>query len=88
MNIETGWLIEENGTGITQWIALAKGSWPRTTRSTHPFVSERYVSMVERVRDASQAIRFARQEDADAFIALFGHFLFGPVATEHCWPGQ
>lgn len=83
---EVGWLIEEDARGITHWIALAKGQWPRTTRSTHPYVSDRYQTPVERVKDANLALRFARKEDAEAFIELFDRFLLNPEATEHCWP--
>ena len=81
---EVGWLIEEDARGITHWIALAKGQWPRTTSSTRPYV--RYQSPVERVKDANLALRFARKEDAEAFIELFDRFLLNPEATEHCWP--
>lgn len=88
----TGWLIEEDAGGVIHWIALAEDAWPRTevkdrrlgARSSRSF--ERYLSPVQRVKDANDALRFARKEDAEAFIKLFDRFLLCPVAAEHCWP--
>jgi hypothetical protein len=37
-------------------------------------------------KDAGKAVRFARKEDAETFIAAFGRLLIEPKATEHCWP--
>lgn len=89
---ETGWLIEEDAGGFIHWIALAEDAWPRTevkdrrigARTSRSF--ERYLSPVRRVKDANEALRFARKQDAEAFIKLFDRFLLCPVATEHCWP--
>jgi hypothetical protein len=89
---ESGWLIEEDAGGFVHWIALAEDAWPRTevrdrrlgARTSRMF--ERYMSPVVRVKDANDALRFARRQDAEAFIKLFDRFLLCPVATEHEWP--
>jgi hypothetical protein len=87
-----GWLVEEDAGGFVHWIALGENAWPRTEvrdrrigkRNSTMF--ERYLSPVRRVKDAHEALRFARQEDAEAFIRLFDRFLLNAVATEHSWP--
>lgn len=91
---ETGWLIEEDAGGFVHWIALAEDQWPRynleTRRSRRnaddDVIIERYKSPVRRVKDANEALRFARKEDADAAIKLFDKFLLHAKAAEHAWP--
>lgn len=86
-----GWLIEEDAGGFIHWIALASDAWPRYDVKTiartadYEMDREKYRSPVERVKDSNDAIRFARKEDAEAFIRLFDRFLLCPKATEHCW---
>lgn len=90
---ESGWLIEESCTGITHWIALAENEWPRyrvTTRRArmngdYDREITEWRNPVVRVKDAGAALRFARKEDAEAFITLFAKFLLHPKATEHQW---
>lgn len=91
--LETGWLVEENVGGFIHWIALSIDEWPRvkiTTRRARmnadfDIEETRYLTPVIRVKDANAALRFARKEDAEAFIRLFDRFLLHPVATEHQW---
>lgn len=92
---ETGWLVEEDAFGITHWIALTDEVWPQTKsrfRSrrgrTERVEIEKYLSPVRRAKDANDALRFARKEDAENFIKLFGKFLLSPKATEHKWIGK
>jgi hypothetical protein len=82
---ETGWLIEENATGVIYWVALAEDAWPRTkeNRFSRRLGFEDYLSPVVRVKDANDALRFARKQDAEAFMGLFRIFLLAPIATEH-----
>ena len=91
--ISRGWLVEEPFGPHIRWIALAEKSWPRvkptyrygsTTGKVIAEVAE-YLTPVVRVKDANQAIRFARKEDAEAFIRLFDRFLLAATATEHEW---
>jgi hypothetical protein len=84
---ETGWLIEERFGDITHWIALTEDKWPMTKPRAGGRIDQ-YRSPVRRSKDANDAIRFARQGDAEAFIRLFDRFLLHPVATEHMWPAQ
>ena len=93
--IARGWLVEEPFGPHIHWIALAEKSWPRvkptyryssTTGDVTAEVVE-YLTPVVRVKDASEALRFARKEDAEAFIRLFDRFLLAAVATEHEWVG-
>ena len=98
----TGWLIEENAGGVIHWIALAENEWPLyervevKRRGVQPLASDddweidksRYLSPIKRVKDANEALRFARKEDAEALIKLFDRFLLCPVATEHAWPAD
>ena len=87
---ESGWLVEEEAGGIIHWIALANFVWPLTkfsnTRGRRDYDAERYMSPVQRVKDSNDALRFARKQDAEAFIVMFDRFLLLPKATEHCWP--
>jgi hypothetical protein len=79
---ETGWLIEEDAGGVIHWIALAENIWQRGW-----YASEGKSPMpVERVKDANDALRFARKQDAEAFADLFQRYLLCPKVTEHCWP--
>jgi hypothetical protein len=84
---ETGWLVEESASGVIHWIALAENAWPRTkeNRFSRRFGFKDYLSPIVRVKDANNALRFARKQDAEAFIRLFDRFLLCPIATEHCW---
>lgn len=79
---ETGWLIEENASGVIHWIALVENVWKYgwyISESAQP-------SPVRRVKDSNDALRFARQQDAEAFIKLFDRFLLCATPTEHEWP--
>jgi hypothetical protein len=85
-----GWLIEEVGAGL-HWIALSTDVWPllrirRTLALRDDDKIEQYQTPIRRVKDASEALRFARREDAEAFAALFSRFLLHPRVTEHEWP--
>jgi hypothetical protein len=85
----SGWLIEERAGDFIHWITLAEGTWPltKTVRLRHSGAEiEKYLTPVHRVKDAGEALRFARKEDAETFIRLFKVFLLGAIATEHCWP--
>lgn len=87
--VERGWLIEEDAVGFCHWIALEMDSWPRRDvrlARNKSFEREEYRTPVRRVKDASEALRFARREDAEAFIKLFDRFLLAAKATEHEWP--
>jgi hypothetical protein len=85
---EIGWLIEENAGGIAHWIKLAEGR--------HPYIEfrhKRYGDLeqnrhhipIDRTKDTSEALRFARKEDAGAFMHCFERFLLSPFVTEHIW---
>lgn len=82
-----GWLVEENVGLPIHWIALETDNWPRTkiSRIREDYDVVEYQSPVRRVKDAGEALRFSRKQDAEAFIALFGKFLLHPVATQHQW---
>jgi hypothetical protein len=87
---EAGWLVEEDCGGFVHWIALTPDQWPRYAdlpvwRGRKADLGE-YRTPVRRVKDANEALRFARKDDADEFIRLFGRFLLHAKATEHCWP--
>ena len=87
---ETGWLIEEDG---PHWIALAKDSWPRWKYSTRrsrydsdlDLEMREYLTPIRRVKDANEAIRFARKQDAEAFLTLFSRYLLLAKVTEHAF---
>lgn len=88
--VETGWLIEENSDFAPHWIALSKEPWPSIKvrqRLGREHEVEKYKTPVVRVKDSNAALRFARKEDAEAFMAMFDRFLLLPVATEHQWSG-
>lgn len=88
---EQGWLIEEDYGYGCHWITLAKDSWPRWKTSTRRSRRDsnldvetiEYLTPVHRVKDANDALRFARKQDAEAFIALFERYLLHAKATEH-----
>ena len=89
---ETGWLVEEDYGGGFHWITLPEYAWP--TRETevvsryddYEVERHKWRNPIVRVKDAGQALRFARKQDAEAFIKMFDRFLLSPVATEHEWP--
>ena len=91
--VERGWLIEfpwtKHSGGALQYAALAKGKWPRynTIRRTRLVEHDEYQTPIEMVADSNDAIRFARKEDAEAFVVLFDRFLLHPVIAEHQWIG-
>lgn len=90
---EYAWLIEENSGGFVHWIKLAEDEWPKTKVTTrrarmnsdHDVEVTTYRTPVVRTKDASEAIRFARKQDAEAFLRLFDRFLLRAFATEHGW---
>lgn len=89
--VERAWLIEQNGGGFVHWVALAENNWPRYKQRRGRRLGElleldAYLTPVRFVKDANEALRFARKEDAEAVIKLFDRFLLHPVATEHEWP--
>lgn len=85
-----GWLIEEGvGPMGIHWIGLSTGAWPllkvrRIVRDGDEI--EQYQTPIRRVKDAGDALRFSRREDAEAFANLFSRFLLHPRITEHQWP--
>jgi hypothetical protein len=84
MTVETGWLIEEEaGDGIIHWIALAENIW---RRGWYDASESKFPTPVERVKDANEALRFARRQDAEAFADLFQRYLLCPKVTERAWP--
>src|SRR5207237_4031619 len=86
---ETSWLIEENSDFSPHWITLSQEPWPLIKvqhRLGNKFELEKYQTPIARVKDAGAALRFARKQDAEAFVAMFDKFLLHPVATEHSWP--
>lgn len=71
------------------WIGLSTGAWPllkvrRIVRDGDEI--EQYQTPIRRVKDAGDALRFSRREDAEAFANLFSRFLLHPRITEHQWP--
>jgi hypothetical protein len=85
--VDAGWLVEEEFGDIIHWIALSQDKWPlfKTRLRRERLEMDQYISPVLRVKDAAKALRFARKEDAEAFIALFDRFLLHAKATEHIW---
>lgn len=81
MTEKGGWLIEEDAGGDIHWIALTDNIWKYGWHL--PVLDRDQPSPVKRVKDANEAFRFARQQDAQAFISLFDRFLLCPKVTEH-----
>jgi hypothetical protein len=87
MTDETGWLIETKFGPHTHWLKLDGEPWPRYDVSAYDGDELRkYAIPFNFTKDASEALRFARKEDAEAVMAMFQRFLIDPVATEHQWP--
>lgn len=88
---ETGWLIElpltQRGGGRLCWVALEEGPWPLfdTLRTNEDYDLRKCTSPLRFTPESSEALRFARKEDAEAFMRKFDRFLLHAVATEHMW---
>lgn len=77
MSSETAWLIERHIPGQPPEWAGDDHEAPR---------------MIVFVRDANDAIRFSRKQDAESIMAIchIGHCTVGATyfASEHMWPGE
>lgn len=85
---EAGWLIEQHSNAVIDYVATAVEEWPRLKSAFKSYEIEldEYLSPIRYVKDAGNALRFARREDAESFVALFRRFLLTPVIAEHAWP--
>lgn len=88
---ETGWLIELPLTaargGRLCWVALSDGAFPlfRTLSHNEDYDFQRAETPLIFTPDHNAALRFARKQDAEAFMTKFDRFLVHAVATEHQW---
>lgn len=85
---ETGWLVEcpHGAHGGPLWVALTD----EPLRSFQLIENEDYelrkiAYPLRYVKDSIEALRFARKQDAEAFMKKFDPFLLHAVATEHQW---
>lgn len=87
---ESGWLIEDNSNGIhTLYMAMSDGGFgPTKRKSIGTFKFDQYETPLMFVKDANEALRFGRQEDAEAFVRVFKRFMLVPKVREHCWPAM
>jgi hypothetical protein len=83
---ETGWLIEERAGSRLIYIAIVDGVAAAYNENYDPSAHAIRCGFIKRVTDASDALRFARQQDAEAFILAFRKALLAPVVAEHAWP--
>lgn len=95
MQEETGWLIELPFTahcgGTLCYVALNGVSWPRfATKSKlkSRLTVQECNSPLRFTTDSNEALRFARRQDAEAFVVQFSSFLIEPVVSEHQWLKQ
>lgn len=88
MTDATGWLIEDRSSGGSLYMAMIEdGRFGETKeKSIGRFKFERYESPLCFVKDSNDALRFARKEDAEAFVRVFRKFMLVPEVLEHCWP--
>jgi hypothetical protein len=85
---EAGWLIEDNSSGHTLYMAMVADGRFGETKEKHigRFKFDRYESPLQFVKNANEALRFGRQEDAEAFVRVFRRFMLCPEVTGHEWP--
>lgn len=76
---ETAWLLETPSTPRPNWVA--PGALEKGRRYWGGEALEKRIRFVS---DTNEALRFARQADAEAFREMLG--LDWLRATEHCWP--
>jgi len=69
--METGWLIERS----QEDRGSSPPCWLTVSSSRNSVWTE----------DSSEALRFARKQDAEALIAHYAPTLGGAIATEHTW---
>lgn len=92
--VETGWLIEfpwtANGGGRLCWAALNEEKFPyfEVIDRNEDYFVRKHKSPFRLTPDSTEALRFSRKQDAEAFMAKFDLFLLHPVATEHQWIGS
>lgn len=85
---ENGWLIEQKFGPHIHWLKLAEGHWPRYKVNPSRFDDDdaaHFELPYEWTKDAGEGLRFARESDADAFLAMVSRFLTGGYVTEHQW---
>jgi hypothetical protein len=83
---ERGWLIEDKSAGSIHYMALEDEPFHADPDHRCPTVRRRWLSPLRFTKDANEALRFGRKEDADAFVRVFNRFMLLPEVTEHFWP--
>lgn len=84
-----GWLIElpftAQGGGQLCYVALSDGPFPLVRLIGRRKTVEQIESPFTFTPDSNAALRFARREDAEAFMAKFDRFILHGLVTEHAW---
>jgi len=92
--VETGWLIELPWTassgGRLCWVAFGDQKLPyfEVIDRNDDYLIRKHKTPLRFTSESNEAIRFARKEDAEAFMRVFDMFLMHAVATEHQWIGS
>lgn len=88
---EYGWLVEHPFGPHVHYVGIRDPhpQWRKSEakdRSWSPIGRHALTGLLEFHKDASKALRFARKQDAEAFIAAFPNLLNDASAAEHQWP--
>lgn len=85
---ETGWLIEDRSPGDHS-LYMKLGDDPIQCvdgNERRGRIFGKFLSPLGFTKVAGEALRFARKEDAEAFVRVFKRFMLAPEVTEHSWP--